>query len=149
MLCQLRCVLGIKAPSKSVKTKISVNSIWKPCSTPPETGPSQHSPSSTNLWPFHPEKLDPVAELTLYTMHLPGPDKSIVHLPGPSPNLGWANDFLFHLPRKCIEFIRNIVSKLFSRCCRLSGKWLKLEFVRPWSTVCRVTSGAQTCQKPC
>ena len=26
-------------------------------------------------------------------------------------------------------------SKLFSRCCGLPGKWLKPEFVRPWSII--------------
>ena len=60
------------------------------------------------------------------------PDKSIAQLPRTSPNLGWASDFLFHLPRKLYRIYKEYCnSKLFSRCCGLPGKWLKLEFVRP------------------
>ena len=63
----------------------------------------------------------------------PGPDKSIAQLPVTSSNLGWASDFLFHLPRKMYRIYKEYCnSKLFSRCCGLPGKWLKLEFVRPW-----------------
>ena len=38
-----------------------------------------------------------------------GPEKSIAHLPGTSPNFGWASDFYFTCPEKCIEYIGNIV----------------------------------------
>ena len=68
-----------------------------------------------------------------------GPDKSIAQLPGTSPNLGWASGFLFHLPRKMYRIYKEYCnSKLFSRCCGLPGKWLKLEFVRPCDNVLRL-----------
>ena len=63
---------------------------------------------------------------------VPGSNKSIAQLPGTSLNLGWASDFLFHLPRKMYRIYREYCnSEPFSRCRGMSGKWLKLGFVRP------------------
>ena len=61
-----------------------------------------------------------------------GPDKSNAQLPRTSPNFGWANDFLFNLPRKMYRIYREYCnSEPFSRCCEMPGKWLKLGLVRP------------------
>ena len=74
--------------------------------------------------------------LILFLKAQPGPDKFIAQLPGTSPDLGWASDFLFHLPRKMYRIYKEYCnSKLFTRCCGLPGKWLNFNLSGPGSTI--------------